>query len=123
MFRGQVPYLKPDHDRVPRRAVPAPGDLEKPVAEEEHHPRIRRRAELPVDRQAQDVALEALAAGQVGRAQQDPAAQYLHATIMAARPPAAVAWAHQARAAAATSSKERRRSAGSWVWVVIMSSL
>src|SRR5262249_28797995 len=84
MFRGQVPYLKPDHDRAPPRAVTAPGDLEKPVAEEEHHPAIRRRAEFPVDREAQYVAIEALAAGQVGRAQQDPAAQYLHATIMAA---------------------------------------
>src|SRR5215471_15011474 len=111
MFRGQVPYLKPDHDRVPPGAVAAPGDLEKPVAEEEHHPGIRRRAEFPVDRQAQYVAIEALAAGQIGRAQQDPAAQYLHATIMAACPPLLVrtygppARARQARAAAATSSK------------------
>jgi CubicO group peptidase (beta-lactamase class C family) len=58
-----------------------PGDLEEPLPEEEDHPRIGRRAELPVDRQAQDVTVETAAAAQVARPYQDPAAQNLHATI------------------------------------------
>jgi hypothetical protein len=62
-----------------------PGDLEQARAEEEHHPGIVRRAELPVDGQAQHVAVEAAAAVQVAGPQQDPAAQNVHATISAAR--------------------------------------
>ncbi len=62
-----------------------PGDLEQSRAEEEHHPGIVRRVELPVDGQAQYVAVEAAAAVQVAGPQENPAAQNLHATISAAR--------------------------------------
>ena len=62
-----------------------PGDFEQPLAEEEHHSGIVRRAELPGDGQAQDVAVEATAAVQVAGAQEDPAAQNVHATISASR--------------------------------------
>jgi len=59
-----------------------------PVAhedEEEHQAGIIRRAELPVDGQAEQVAVEAAAAVLVAGAQQDPAARYVHATIPASR--------------------------------------
>jgi len=79
-----IPHLEPDHHRTPRRAVRAAGNLEHSRAQEEHHPRILGRAELPVDRQAQHVAVETTASAQVGRAQQDPATQNLHATILTA---------------------------------------
>ena len=69
----------------PGEAGRVPGDFEESRAEEEHHPGIFRGAELPVDGQAQDVAVEAAAAVQVAGAQQDPAAQNVHATIPAAR--------------------------------------
>ena len=58
-----------------------PGDLEEPLPEEEDHPGIGRRTELPVDRQAQDVTVETAAAAQVARPYQDPAAQNLHVII------------------------------------------
>ncbi len=80
-----IPYLHPDHHRLPGRAGPVPGDLKQAGAKEEHHPGIVRRAELPVDGQAQDIAVEAAAAAQVAGPQQDPAAQNVHATISAAR--------------------------------------
>jgi hypothetical protein len=44
-------------------------------------PGIVRRAELPVDGQAQYAAVEAAAAVQVAGPQEDPAAQNVHATI------------------------------------------
>jgi hypothetical protein len=78
-----ITYLKPDHHRVPGRADRAAGDLEESRAEKEHHPGICRRAELPVDRQAQYVTVETTASVQVGGAQQDPAAQNVHGTILA----------------------------------------
>ena len=37
---ADIPYLDPDHPRAPGRAVRVPGDLEQPLAEEEHHPGI-----------------------------------------------------------------------------------
>jgi hypothetical protein len=80
-----IPYLDPDHHRVPGRAGRVPGDPGQARAEEEHHPGIAGRAELPVDGQAQDVAVEAAAAVQVAGPQQDPAAQNVHAAISAAR--------------------------------------
>jgi len=55
------------------RANCMPGNLEQPLAEEEHQPGIVRWTELPVDGQAQDVAVEAAAAVRVAGAQQDPA--------------------------------------------------
>lgn len=51
-------------------------------AEKEHHPRISRRTELPENGQAQHVPVETAAPAQVSRPQQNPAAQYLHATIL-----------------------------------------
>jgi hypothetical protein len=75
-----IPHLDPDHHRPPGRTGRAPGDLEQSLAEEEHHPGILRRAELPVDGQAQHVAVEAAAPVQVAGPQQDPAAQNLHVT-------------------------------------------
>jgi len=62
-----------------------PGDLEQPLAEEEHQPGIVRRAELLVDGQAEQVTVEAAAAVRVAGAQQDPAAQNVHAAIPASR--------------------------------------
>ena len=80
-----IPYLEPDHYRGPSRPGRAAGDLEQARAEKEHHPGILGRAELPVDRQAQHVAVETTASPQIGRSHQDPAAQNLHATILADR--------------------------------------
>ena len=73
--------LDPDHHRVPGRVSRVPGDLKQPLAEEEHQPGIVRRAELPVDGQAEQVTVEAPAAVQVAGAQEDPAAQNVHAAI------------------------------------------
>ena len=83
MLGADIPYLDPDHHRAPERAVRVPGDLEQPLAEEEHHPGIVAGTELPVDGQAQHVAVETAAAGQVGGPQEDTAAQNVHATISA----------------------------------------
>jgi hypothetical protein len=80
-----VPHLDPDHDRVPGRAGRGPGDFEQSRAEEEHHAGIVRRAQLPVDGQAQGVAVEAAAVVQVAGPQQDPAAQHVRTTISASR--------------------------------------
>jgi hypothetical protein len=57
-----------------------PGDLEQPLAGEEHQLGIVRQAELPVDGRAGPVTVAAAAVVQVARAQQDPAAQDVHAT-------------------------------------------
>jgi len=79
-----VPYLDPGHHHwAPGRPAACPGDLEQARAGEEHHAGIVRGAEVPVDGQAQRVAVEAAAAVQVAGAQQDPAAQNVHATIPA----------------------------------------
>ncbi len=59
VFGVHIAYLDPDHHRVPGRAGRVPGDLEQPLAEEEHQPGIIRRAGLPADGQAQDIAVEA----------------------------------------------------------------
>jgi len=61
------------------------GDLKQALAGEEHQPGIVRRAGLPGDGQAGQVTVEAAAAVQVAGAQQDPAAQNVHATIPASR--------------------------------------
>ena len=82
---AHIPYLDPDHHRAPGRAGRVPGDLEQPLAGEEHQAGVIRRAELPVDGQAEQVTVEAAAAVQVAGAQQDPAAQNVHATIPASR--------------------------------------
>ena len=84
VFAAHIPYLDPDHHRVPGGAGRVPGNLEEPLAEEEHRPRMFRGAELTVDGQAQgvrSVAIEAAAAVQVTGSQEDPAAQNVHATI------------------------------------------
>ena len=44
---ADIPYLDPDHHRAPGRAVRVPGDLEQPLAEEEHHPGIVRGDRTP----------------------------------------------------------------------------
>ena len=80
-----IAYLEPDHHRAPGRAGRVARDLEQSRAEEEHQPWICGRAELPVDRQAQYVAIETMAAAQIDGAQQDPAAQNVHAPILAPR--------------------------------------
>ena len=80
-----VPYLDPDHHRAPGRAGRVPGDLEQPLAEVEHQPGILRRPEFPVDGQAEQVTVETAATVQVAGAQQDAAAQNVHATIPASR--------------------------------------
>jgi hypothetical protein len=87
MLGVDVPHLKPDLHRVPRGAAGAPGHLQQPAAEEEHRPRISRGAELPVDRQPQHVAVEAATSAEIGGPQQDPAAQDVHAPIVAAGVP------------------------------------
>ena len=69
----------------PRWVGRMPGDLEKARTEKEYRPGIFRLAELPVDGQAQNVAVEATAPAQVAGAQEDPAAQNVHATIRASR--------------------------------------
>jgi hypothetical protein len=78
-----VADLDPQQHRPPGRAGRVPGDFEQPLAEEEHQAGILRRAELPVDGQPQDVAVEAAAAAKVSRTQEDPAAQDVHVTIAA----------------------------------------
>jgi hypothetical protein len=45
-----------------RRAGRVPGDLEQPLAKEDHQPGIVWRAELPVDTQAKRVTVEAATA-------------------------------------------------------------
>ena len=80
---ADIPDLDPDHHRVPGRAGRATGDFKQSLAEEEDHPGIVGRAELPVDGQAQDVAVETAAAAQVPGPQEGPAAQNVHATIPA----------------------------------------
>ena len=67
------------------RAGTVPGYLGQSRAGEEHHAGILRGAELPVDGQAEYIAVEATAAVQVAGPQQDPAAQNVHATISASR--------------------------------------
>jgi len=79
MLLADIPYLDPDHDRAPCSASRVPRDLKQSLAEEEHHPRMVWRAELPVDGQTQHVAVEAEAAVQVAGAHEDPAAQNVHA--------------------------------------------
>src|ERR1019366_8030972 len=56
----------------PRVPLWVPGDLEQSLAEEEHHPGILRGTELPVDSQAQHVAVKAVTAVQVAGPHEDP---------------------------------------------------
>jgi len=63
-----IPDLDPDHHRAPGPPGAVPGDLEQPLAEEEHQPGIVRRAKLAVDGQAEQVTVEAAAAVQVAGA-------------------------------------------------------
>jgi hypothetical protein len=81
MLLVDIPYLDPDHQRASWGASRVPGDLEQSLAEEEHRPRMIRRAEFPVHGQAQDVPVEAEAAVQVAGAHENPAAQNVHVII------------------------------------------
>jgi hypothetical protein len=78
MLSMNVPHLEPDHHRVPGRARSAPGHFQESRTEKEHHGRISRRTELPVDRQTQHVPVKAPAPVQVGGPKQNPATQYVH---------------------------------------------
>jgi hypothetical protein len=78
-----VSHLEPDHQRAPGGPRSPPGHFQQSRAEKEHHSRVVRRAELPVDRQTQHVPVETAASVQVRWPQQNPAAQYLHITILA----------------------------------------
>ena len=69
----------------PASASRVPRDLKQSLAEEEHHSRMVWRAELPVDSQTQHVAVEAETAVQVAGADEDPAAQNVHAPIPPSR--------------------------------------
>ena len=84
---GHVPHLEPDHHRSSGSASTGSvaGHFQKSRAEKEHHPALGGRPELPVDRQTQHVPVEMLASVQVGGPQQNAAAQYVHATILAGR--------------------------------------
>ena len=62
-----------------------PGDFEQGLAEKEHYPGIFLRPELPVDGQAQHVAVEATTPAQVAGVPEDSAAGNIHATISASR--------------------------------------
>ena len=70
-----------NHSREP--LVHAPGRGSGPVAMAASRSTTRAPRELPVDGQAQRVAVEAAATVQVAGPQQDPAAQNVHATISA----------------------------------------
>lgn len=82
MLGADVADLEPQRDRLTRRCGRPSADLEQAVAEEEHQPGGVRVAELPVDGQAQHVPVEPLAAGRVGGAEQDAAAEDLHAPMI-----------------------------------------
>jgi hypothetical protein len=94
MLSPNVPHLEPDHHRVSGRTRSVTRHLQQSRAEEEHHRRISRRTELPENGQAQHVPVETTAPAQVGRPQQNPAAQHLHATILAASTARRCAGAH-----------------------------
>src|SRR6185437_1580620 len=82
---ADIPNLQPEHDRATGGSGPGPGHLEQSLAEEEHHARILRGPELAVDGQAKRIAVEPSAPVKVGGAQQDAAAQDLHAVILPAQ--------------------------------------
>ena len=92
MLSADVPHLEPDHHRMPGGAIRVPGDFQEAAAQEKHDARIVGRAELPVDRQAQHLAVEVAAHGQVGRPQQDPAGQHLHDRILAGDTRGSAGW-------------------------------
>jgi len=82
MLSMNLPHLEPDHHRVTGVPRGLTRYFQQSRAEKEHHPRISRRAELPENGQAQHVPVETAAPAQVSGPQQNPAAQYLHATIL-----------------------------------------
>src|SRR5580698_6306972 len=82
MLSVNIAHLEPDHYRVSGMARSLARYFQQSRAEKEHHGRISGRAELPEHGQAQHVPVEPAAAAQVSGPQQNPAAQYLHATIL-----------------------------------------
>jgi hypothetical protein len=82
-----VTDLQPDPKRSGWLVVECAGYLKQSLAEEEDQPWILRRPELAIDRESEDVPVETAAALWVGWAQQDTAAEYLHAPIMPWRGP------------------------------------
>jgi len=84
VFGVDVTNLQPDHHRVSGGLIGVPGDFQEATTEEEHNAGIVARAELPIYRQAEDLAIELSASAQVGRPHEDPAGQHLHGSILAA---------------------------------------
>jgi hypothetical protein len=84
MFSAHLPDLEPNLHRLLRWAGRTPGDFQQSAAEKEHHRRVGRGTELPVDGQSEHVAVKIPALTQVSRVQQDAAAQYVHATVLPA---------------------------------------
>jgi hypothetical protein len=84
MLGVDVPHLKPDHHRPLGGPRAATRYLQQSLAEKEHRGGIIRRAELPEDRQTQDIPLKATAPAQVRWPQQNAAAKHLHVPILTA---------------------------------------
>src|SRR5215204_5291208 len=82
MVGVNVPNLKPDGKPAPRRFVGLPGDLEKPLPEEEHQTGVVGRPEFAVDRQPEGVAVETATTVRIHRSQEDPTAEDFHACIL-----------------------------------------
>lgn len=80
-----VSDLEPQRDRISGWVGGLTADLEKTVAREEDQAGRVGAAELSVDGQAQQVTIEAVAAGEVGGTQENSAAEYLHAAILPRR--------------------------------------
>lgn len=81
MFSAYITNLQPDPKRAWRLGWGHSGDLEQALPKEEDQARVVRRPELAVDRETEDVAVEAAAAFRVGRAQEYSAAQHVHGLI------------------------------------------
>ena len=80
-----IPDLDRDQHRAPGGPTACPETSSSPWPRKNTSLGSCRPAELPVDGQAEQVTVEAAAAVQVAGAQQDPAAQDVHATIPASR--------------------------------------
>ncbi len=78
MFGSHVADLEPDRHPWCRRFLRPASHLEETVTEKEHQAPITGIPELAVDRQAKNVPVEPMAALRLTRAQQHPAAEYIH---------------------------------------------
>jgi hypothetical protein len=83
MLGVDVTHLQTELEDTPGIPVHRlPGNLEEALPQEENQPGIVGRAELATDGQAEDIAIETATAPRTGRAEQDPAVQYLHHTMV-----------------------------------------